>query len=251
VTEVARFEQFSYRYPESTTLSLEHLDLHLTNGLTLLTGPSGSGKTTLLRTLNGLVPHFHGGWASGEASVMGHDLRLTSTRRLAREVAMVFQEPESQFVLATVQREVAFGPENLGLPGSEIADRVESALQVMGVHHLSARRLATLSGGERQRVALASALAMGPDLLVLDEPTSSSTTPEPLHWGESASGYAIGGWRSSPPNTARAEWWSKEHAALSSDRGRSGKPAPKRERARRYRFAVLKSQVAWPGSCGT
>jgi energy-coupling factor transport system ATP-binding protein len=172
VTEVARFEQFSYRYPESTTLSLEHLDLHLTNGLTLLTGPSGSGKTTLLRTLNGLVPHFHGGWASGEASVMGHDLRLTSTRRLAREVAMVFQEPESQFVLATVQREVAFGPENLGLPGSEIADRVESALQVMGVHHLSARRLATLSGGERQRVALASALAMGPDLLVLDEPTS-------------------------------------------------------------------------------
>ncbi|MGC2208345.1 MAG: ATP-binding cassette domain-containing protein [Candidatus Dormiibacterota bacterium] len=172
MTEVARFEEFSYRYPESTTFSLEDLDLHLTNGLTVLTGPSGSGKTTLLRTLNGLVPHFHGGRASGEAWVMGHDLRLASTRRLAREVAMVFQEPESQFVLATVQREVAFGPENLGLPGSEITDRVESALQVMGVDHLAARRLVTLSGGQRQRVALATALAMRPELLVLDEPTS-------------------------------------------------------------------------------
>jgi len=172
VTEVARFEDFSYRYPESARRSLESLNLLLTNGLTVLTGPSGSGKTTLLRTLNGLIPHFHGGWASGEASVMGHDLRLASTRRLAREVAMVFQEPESQFVLATVQREVAFGPENLGLPGSEIATRVESALEAMGVHHLGSRRLTTLSGGQRQRVALASALAMKPALLVLDEPTS-------------------------------------------------------------------------------
>lgn len=172
MTEVARFERFSYRYPESTTLSLARLNLQLNNGLTVLTGPSGSGKTTLLRTLNGLVPHFHGGQASGKAWVMGHDLRGTSTRRLARQVAMVFQEPESQFVLAMVQREVAFGPENLGLPGSEIADRVESALLAMGVHHLSSRRVATLSGGQRQRVALAAALAMRPDLLVLDEPTS-------------------------------------------------------------------------------
>jgi energy-coupling factor transporter ATP-binding protein EcfA2 len=172
VSAIARFEEFSYRYPESPRPSLESLNLQLTDGLTVLIGPSGSGKTTLLRTLNGLVPHFHGGWTSGEVSVMGHDLRLTSTRRLAREVAMVFQEPESQFVLATVEREVAFGPENLGLPRSEIEARVEAALQTMGVHHLSSRRLATLSGGQRQRVALAAALAMGPALLVLDEPTS-------------------------------------------------------------------------------
>jgi energy-coupling factor transport system ATP-binding protein len=172
MTEIARFQEFSYRYPESATRSLDGLNLQLTSGLTVMTGPSGSGKTTLLRTLNGLVPHFHGGRASGEASVMGHDLRFSSTRRLAREVAMVFQEPESQFVLATVQREVAFGPENLGLPRSEIATRVEAALQAMGVHHLSSRPLATLSGGERQRVALAAALAMKPKLLVLDEPTS-------------------------------------------------------------------------------
>lgn len=172
MTEFARFEEFSYRYPDSDALSLENLNLQLTTGLTLLTGPSGSGKTTLLRTLNGLVPHFHGGQASGRAWVLGHDLRRTSTRRLARQVTMVFQEPESQFVLATVQREVAFGPENLGLPRSEIADRVESALQAMGVLELCSRRIATLSGGQRQRVALAAALAMRPELLVLDEPTS-------------------------------------------------------------------------------
>jgi len=172
VTEFAQFEEFGYCYPESERFSLDQITFQLGAGLTLLNGPSGSGKTTLLRCLNGLVPHFHGGQARGRAWVLDQDLRLTSTRRLAREVAMVFQEPESQFVLATVRREVAFGPENLGLPANEIADRVAVALQSMGIPELAERRIATLSGGQRQRVALAAALAMRPRLLVLDEPTS-------------------------------------------------------------------------------
>ncbi len=172
MSEVARFDGFSYRYPDSEALSLNQITLQLGEGLTLLTGSSGSGKSTLLRSLNGLVPHFHGGQARGRAWILGQDLRATSTRRLAREVAMVFQEPESQFVLATVRREVAFGPENLGRPAAEIADRVEAALQAMGVGELAERRISTLSGGQRQRVALAAALAMRPRLLALDEPTS-------------------------------------------------------------------------------
>lgn len=172
MTEFARFEDFGYRYPESDAPSLDQITVRLEEGLTLLNGASGSGKTTLLRCLNGLVPHFHGGQARGRAWILGQDLRTTATRWLAREVAMVFQEPESQFVLATVRREVAFGPENLGLPAAEIAERVDEALQTMGILELAARRISTVSGGQRQRVALAAALAMRPRLLVLDEPTS-------------------------------------------------------------------------------
>ncbi|HEY6537467.1 MAG TPA: ATP-binding cassette domain-containing protein [Candidatus Dormibacteraeota bacterium] len=168
----ARFENFGYRYPETDGLALSGLSLELGSGLTLLGGVSGSGKTTFLRSLNGLVPHFHGGQATGRAWILGHDLRTATTRRLAREVAMVFQEPESQFVLDRVRREVAFGPENLGLPPSTIADRVDEALQAMEVSALAERQISTLSGGQRQRVALAGALAMRPSLLALDEPTS-------------------------------------------------------------------------------
>ena len=172
MTELARYADFSYRYPGGEAASLNRLTLRLDDGLTLVTGRSGSGKTTLLRSLNGLVPHFHGGTAGGSATVLGHDLRTTTTRQLAREVALVFQEPEAQFVLATVRREVAFGPENLGLPASAIGRRVDTALEAMGIAALSRRRISTLSGGQRQRVALAAALAMTPRLLVLDEPTS-------------------------------------------------------------------------------
>jgi energy-coupling factor transport system ATP-binding protein len=172
VTGLAAFSDFSYRYPGGELWSLDRLNLRLEEGLTLITGRSGSGKTTLLRSLNGLVPHFHGGTARGSATVLGHDLRTTTTRQLARQVAFVFQEPEAQFVLATVRREIAFGPENLGLPPASIRQRVDDALAVMGIAPLADRRIATLSGGQRQRVALASALAMAPRLLVLDEPTS-------------------------------------------------------------------------------
>ncbi len=172
MSDLATFDGFGYRYPEQADPALSHVTFDLHGGLTLLGGASGSGKTTLLRSLNGLVPHFHGGQAWGRATILGHDLRSSSTRRLARDVSMVFQEPESQFVLATVRREVAFGPENLGLPASEIAERVDGGLQAMGLLELAERRIATLSGGQRQRVALGAALAMRPTLLVLDEPTS-------------------------------------------------------------------------------
>ena len=137
-----------------------------------LLGPSGSGKSSLLRALAGLVPHFHGGVFSGAVVVAGLDTRETRPGLLAGTVASVFQDPEDQIVMARVANEVAFGLENLGTEPAEIWSRVDEALALVGVEHLSGRQTAELSGGELQRVALASALALRPRLLLLDEPTS-------------------------------------------------------------------------------
>jgi energy-coupling factor transport system ATP-binding protein len=169
---IARLSNLSYWYPGAEEPALRDVSLLLDAGLTLVTGPSGGGKSTLLRVLNGLVPHFHGGRIAGVADVAGHDVITTPTRLLARVVGFVFQDPELQTVYDAVDREVAFGLENIALPPREMAARVEEALQAAGAGHLAGRSVRTLSGGERQRVALASALAMRPRLVVLDEPTS-------------------------------------------------------------------------------
>jgi energy-coupling factor transport system ATP-binding protein len=167
---VVAFHRLTYTYPGSDQPALNDIDLILEPGLTLIVGDSASGKSSLLRVLNGLVPHFHGGRIRGDAHVFGDSVVGTPTRRLARKVGFVFQDPEAGFVFGTVAKEVAFGVENLGM--SAIGDRVDDALASVGIAHLRERRVGELSGGERQRVALASALAMGPTMLALDEPTS-------------------------------------------------------------------------------
>ena len=169
---LAAFDRFSYWYPGAEEAALAEVGLELTPGLTLVTGPSGGGKSTLLRSLNGLVPHFHGGRVAGSARVAGSDLLGTPTWRLARSVGFVFQNPEAQFVHATVEHDVAFGLENTGMARAAMGERVEEALAAVGALGLKGRRIASLSGGERQRVALAGALALRPALVVLDEPTS-------------------------------------------------------------------------------
>jgi energy-coupling factor transport system ATP-binding protein len=169
---IARIKHLSYWYPGGHEPALIDVTLAIEDGLTVVCGPSGGGKSTLLRVLNGLVPHFHGGRIAGAAEVDGHDVIGTPTRILARTVGFVFQDPELQTVYDVVDREVAFGLENIALAPREMAGRVEEALRAAGASHLAGRSVRTLSGGERQRVALASALAMRPRLVVLDEPTS-------------------------------------------------------------------------------
>jgi energy-coupling factor transporter ATP-binding protein EcfA2 len=137
-----------------------------------LLGPSGSGKSTLLRALAGLVPHFHGGRFEGRVVIAGLDTRETRPPQLAGVVASVFQDPEDQIVMNRVANEVAFGLENIGVEPERIWPRVDEALGLVGATHLADRATGELSGGELQRVSLASALALEPQLLLLDEPTS-------------------------------------------------------------------------------
>jgi energy-coupling factor transport system ATP-binding protein len=152
---------------------VDDLSLEIHPGeLVCLLGSSGSGKSTLLRALAGLVPHFHGGRFAGRVEVAGRDTRLARPADLAGTVASVFQDPEDQVVFTIVEHEVAFGLENLGVPSGEIQARALDALAALGSEHLAGRRTHELSAGELQRVCVASALALQPQLLLLDEPTS-------------------------------------------------------------------------------
>ncbi len=161
-----------YRYPEMSGAALDAVDLVLDSGICLVAGPSGGGKSTLLRLFNGLVPHFYGGHISGRASVDGNDVLRTPARRLATSVGFVFQDAERQAVHATVERDIAFGLENVGTSQRAMRQRVGEVMERLAITHLRERSIASLSGGERQRVAVAGALVLRPRMLALDEPLS-------------------------------------------------------------------------------
>jgi energy-coupling factor transport system ATP-binding protein len=174
VTEpVVRAERFGYAYPEAERESLHDVSLEIEPGtFTVLAGVSGSGKSTLLRAMSGLVPHFHGGRASGELVVGGLDVREHGPGELAAVCGTVFQEPETQVVMGGVRAELELPLEHRGESPAALARAVEETALALGVGHLLERRTDTLSGGELQRVALAAAMVHGPELLLLDEPTS-------------------------------------------------------------------------------
>jgi energy-coupling factor transport system ATP-binding protein len=170
---IARAESFAYAYPEGRGASLHDVSFELEPGtFTVLAGVSGSGKSTLLRALCGLVPHFHGGEASGTLVVGGLDVRDHGPGELAAVCGTVFQEPETQVVMGGVRAELELPLEHRGESPAALARAVEETALALGVAHLLERRTETLSGGELQRVALAAAMVHGPQLLLLDEPTS-------------------------------------------------------------------------------
>ncbi|MEW2074019.1 ATP-binding cassette domain-containing protein [Streptomyces sp. NPDC013433] len=169
-----RFENVSVTYDGVDEPAVRGVDFEVPEGeLVLLVGPSGVGKSTVLGAVSGLVPHFTGGTLHGRVTVAGRDTRTHKPRELADVVGTVGQDPLSHFVTDTVEDELAYGMESLGIPPAVMRRRVEETLDLLGLADLRDRPIATLSGGQQQRVAIGSVLTPHPRVLVLDEPTSA------------------------------------------------------------------------------
>ncbi|ARU59802.1 hypothetical protein CBW65_01095 [Tumebacillus avium] len=163
----------TYYYPDTDRPALNNLTWGVQRGeFVVLAGPSGCGKSTLLRALNGLVPEFYGGKIAGSAAFRGKLLSDFPERGIARHIGMTFQDPEKQLVMTEVEREIAFGLENLRVPQVEMRRRVAEVMSFFDLTSLRRQKTADLSGGEKQKVAIASVMALQPDVLLLDEPTS-------------------------------------------------------------------------------
>ncbi|WP_121720627.1 ABC transporter ATP-binding protein [Streptomyces sp. E2N171] len=169
-----RFENVSVTYDGAARPAVRDVDLEVPEGeLVLVVGPSGVGKSTVLGAVGGLVPHFTGGTLRGRVTVAGRDTRTHKPRELADVVGTVGQDPLSHFVTDTVEDELAYGMESLGLAPDVMRRRVEETLDLLGLADLRDRHISTLSGGQQQRVAIGSVLTPHPKVLVLDEPTSA------------------------------------------------------------------------------
>ncbi|MDP3564313.1 MAG: energy-coupling factor transporter ATPase [Methanoregula sp.] len=167
------FRKFSFTYSACDRPVLSDISFAIKSGeCVLLHGPSGCGKSTLCMTLNGIVPNLLRGEIQGEILIDGTPVTGQETRTLATRVGMVFQNPDNQLFAITVEEDVAFGPENLGLPQDEMRLRVNEALEATGLADIRTRQVHRLSGGQKQRTAIAGLSAMRPDILVFDEPTA-------------------------------------------------------------------------------
>ncbi|MBS4031657.1 MAG: energy-coupling factor transporter ATPase [Clostridiales bacterium] len=172
MSEIIRAEGLGFRYQsedaqESWALSDINLSINRGEFLTVL-GPNGSGKSTLAKHFNALLlPSAGAVWVDGLCTS-----DEANRWRIRQTAGMVFQNPDNQIVATTVEEDVAFGPENLGMPSAEIRDRVEEALSLVGMASFRRHAPHLLSGGQKQRVAIAGVIAMRPQCLILDEPTA-------------------------------------------------------------------------------
>ncbi|MFW5941207.1 MAG: energy-coupling factor ABC transporter ATP-binding protein [Chloroflexota bacterium] len=169
------FKDVTYRYPRADDPVFSELNLEIPEGqFCAVLGANGAGKSTLCYMISGFIPHFYRGQLSGEIEVAGIDVQGTDLADLSGVVGLVFANPFNQITGAkfTVRDEIAFGLENTGVPREEMEERIEQTLSVTGLNGLEDRSPFALSGGQQQRLAIASVLAMQPDVLVLDEPTA-------------------------------------------------------------------------------
>jgi energy-coupling factor transporter ATP-binding protein EcfA2 len=173
LTTLLRTENLSFRYTDTERWAVDKFSMEIEEGtITVLAGQSGCGKSTLLRCINGLIPHMYAGEYLGEVTLDGAAVDKTSMGDLAQKVGLLFQNPENQIFMFSVERDIAFGLENLGLRRDEIRKRVDEVMRLLGIEPLALRAPHELSDGQKQRVALAGVIAMRPRLIILDEPTS-------------------------------------------------------------------------------
>jgi len=172
-SDVVRIQNLTFQYYGSTSPVLKDVNLNVAEKeIVLIVGHSGSGKSTLLRAINGLIPHQHNGEYTGDVVVDGLSVSRTNMSELALRVGYIFQNPENQIFMFSVERDVGFGLENLGLQREEIRERVNWAMGLLKIQDLALRAPHELSDGQKQRVAIAGVIAMRPKILILDEPTS-------------------------------------------------------------------------------
>lgn len=168
-------EDLKYRYPLAEDLALRGISFEVMQGEFIgVIGENGSGKSTLCQALVGLVPHFYKGAYGGKVVSCGMEVRKSDVAQIATKVGLVFQNPFTQITGSklTVYEEIAFGLENIGIKRSEMKHRIKYALELLGIYEFKDKNPFDLSGGQMQRMAIAGIIAMKPDVIVLDEPTS-------------------------------------------------------------------------------
>jgi energy-coupling factor transporter ATP-binding protein EcfA2 len=171
---IISLENYSFQYALTETPALNDISVQIAAGeYVAIMGACGAGKTSLCLTMNGIIPNMMAGGHTGQALVAGRDTASTPVRELARTVGMVFDNPEFQLSQVTVREEIALGLENTGVPRDEMLRRIAEVLEIVGLTGFDDRSPLAMSGGQQQRLAIAAALAMYPQVLVLDEPTSN------------------------------------------------------------------------------
>nr|WP_272507208.1 energy-coupling factor transporter ATPase [Clostridium aestuarii] len=171
--EILRVANLSFWYPDEEKTAIEDINLSVNEGeFILIVGPSGCGKSTLVRLFNRVIPDYYGGKIKGKVFLKGKNIRGLNKADIIKNVGMVYQHPEKQIVLEDVEREIAFGLENLNTEINKMKRNVAEAMSLLGLYKIKDKTTTEISGGEKQRVAIASVVSMDPDILLFDEPIS-------------------------------------------------------------------------------